>query len=764
MTKQYSSPIARFLSLAAISSLLLPAAPAQQQGTTPRPAQQGAAQQTAPPPPQQNDNIIDLKRTPPPPPPQQPTKTSKNSIKVNTDLVLIDAIVTDKDGKIIKGLTAENFQLTEEGKPQKLDKVDFSDVEKIETAEKEDSTPIVVGLKTANNPETLRPVVMNHRMIVLFFDMTSLQPEELLRSTNAAVKFIKEQMTAADLVSIVSFGTQFRINSDFTNDKDELQHAVMSLVPGKESGLASVAGAATDAVTEDTGAAFSADETEFNIFNTDNKLYAIEALANLLGGIPGRKSVLQFTGGITQTGEDNRSQLQAVTNAANKNNVSLYQMDSRGMVAETPGGDASTGMASGRGSFNGAAVFQQTQSRQDSRDTLSTLAQDTGGKAFFDVGDFTEVFKKVQDDSAGVYNLAYYSTNTARDGRYRAVKVKLVNVPAGATIKHREGYYGPKDWGIFTTEDREKQLDEAMGSEMARSELPIALDTGVFRLSPTQIYVPISAKLSSSALQWAEKSGRHEARFDFLYEIREVTTKRVVGSQRETTTIRLDTDRFQQVAQQSIVYQGGIQLGPGHYKLKFLARESETGRMGTFEQDLLLLPPQVDRLQLSSVLLSSQLSEIPKASEVQKKSLGIDAKMKDSPLDVGGQRIVPSVTRVFTSSQTLYVFFQAYAPAKSDPSTLRAGLVFFVNGRRYDDTPVVEPAEVDAKTHTASFRISLPLDKLPQGRYTVQAVVIEAGGTQSAFGRNYFALRKPVVAAPAAAPAAPGGPANPGSR
>src|SRR5208282_2444203 len=144
----------------------------------------------------------------------------------------------------------------------------------------------------------------------------------------------------------------------------------------------------------------------------------------------------------------------------------------------------------------------------------------------------------------------------------------------------------------------------------------------------------------------------------------------------------------------------------------------------------------------------------------RKKTLGGDAKMKTSPLDVGGERIVPSVTRVFTSQQTLYVFFQAYAPQGADPENARAGLVFFVNGKRYDETGIVEPAEVDAKTRTASFRLSLPLEKLPTGRYTVQAVVVEAGGTQSAFGRNYFALRKPAASTPAATPAA--GPATPG--
>jgi VWFA-related protein len=758
MKTSHDSPILRFLALLTIAGMLLPAAPAQQQGST----QQGSGQQQTPPPAQKNDNVIDIRQMPPPPPPEQP-KAKKAGTVVYTDLVQIDAVVMDKDGNLIKGLTSANFQIVEDGKAQKLDKLDYFDVEKMETAEKENNEPIIISLKSSLDKEKLRPIVLDHRMMVLFFDLTSLQPEDLLRATDAALKFVNEQMTTADLVSVVSFGTQFRINSDFTNDKKGLLAAIKSLIPGKDSMLSTQASSANDTVTEDTGSAFSADDTEFNIFNTDNKLYAVEALANLLGSIPGRKSVLQFTGGITQTGEDNRSQLQSATNAANKNNVSLYQVDTRGLLTETPGGDASAGMASGRSAFQGAAVFQQTQSRQDSRETLSTLAQDTGGKLFADEGDFTKIFKQVQDESTGYYMLNYYSTNAVRDGRYRGVKVKLVNVPAGAKIKHREGYYGPKEWGIFSTQDREKQLDDAMGSEVARVELPIALDTGDFRISTNQVYVPISVKLASSALQWAQKAGKHEAQFDFLYQVRETTTpqKRVVGYQRDTMTVKLDADRFQQVSQQAIVYQGGILLGPGKYKLKFLARENETGRMGTFEQDIVLTPAQANKLELSSVLLSSQLAEVSKNPEIQKRTLGGDARMNTSPLDVGGQRIVPSVTRVFTSQQTLYVFFQAYSPQNADPAALRAGLVFFVNGRRYDETALVEHSGTDPKTRTASFRISLPLEKLPTGRYTVQAVVVQAGGTQAAFGRNYFALRKPVTATPTAQ-ASPAGPASPG--
>jgi hypothetical protein len=160
-------------------------------------------------------------------------------------------------------------------------------------------------------------------------------------------------------------------------------------------------------------------------------------------------------------------------------------------------------------------------------------------------------------------------------------------------------------------------------------------------------------------------------------------------------------------------------------------------------------------MQLSSVVLSSQLVEVQKSPEVQTKAFAPDAKLRELPLDVGGERIIPSVTRVFTNPQTLYIFFQAYVPDKIDLHQLRAGLDFFRNGALVSQTPIVAPAQVDEKTRTASFRISLPLSTVGIGRYTVQAVVVEAGGAQAAFGRDYFALRPPILAAPAT-PAASG--------
>jgi VWFA-related protein len=762
----------RLLAISAASALLLSAAIARQQSG------QQSSQQSQ----QQGDTQVIPQRSTlppvPPPPPQRnvPNAVGSKKIVTQVDMVQIDAVVTDKDGKLIKGLKPENFEMMEEGKIQKLEAADYYDTEKIETATNGDAEPIVIDLETANDPEKLRPIVRDHRLIVLFFDTTSLNPEDLIRSTDAANNYIKKQMTPADLVSVIMFGTTFKVLASFTNDHEALTKAVTSLIPGKEAMLAGLSTTATDAVSQDDQSAATADDTEFNIFNTDNKLYAVQALCELLAGIPGKKSVLEFTSGVTQTGEENRSSLQAATDAANKANVSLYQADSRGLMTDAM--DASTGMSRGTSGFNGQTVMAVSNARHASRDTLYTLAADTGGRTFFDLNDFSGIFKTVQDDNIGYYLLSYYSTNTARDGRYRQVKVKLVGLSPGAKIKHRQGYFAPKEFGIFNSEDREKQLDNAMSSDAVMVELPVAVDTAQFRSLDGQFFVPVSAKIASSALQWAKKSGQHEAKFDFLYEFREIKSKKIAGVQRDTMTVQLDAVNFEALSQKSLVYQGGIMLGSGSYRLKFLVRDNSSGHIGTFEQNVNIYPARPNQLQLSTVMLSSQLvadtarvrgqgaRQGGTGQQIRRNTMGNNARVRTSPLDVNGQRIVPSVTRVFTSQQTLYVLFQAYAPPKTDPAALRAGLVFFRNGQRANDTALVEAADINPVTHAASFRLSLPLDKLATGNYTVQAVVVETGGTQAAFARNYFNLRK--AAAPAttttAAPASPGGLLNPDLR
>ena len=738
--------------LAGIAALWLLAGPLGAQNAPAPAAQSQAPAQAVPVNPRQG----------PPAPPKAPAR-SKATIRSTVNLVEIDVQVTDRNGKPVKGLTQSQFSVTEDGKAQKISTFEYNDIEQVETAGKGDEGPVTVPLGTVTTPEEIKAVVRDHRMIVLFFDLTSLEQDDLLRSTRAAQKYLDSQMTAADLVALVVFGNTLKVVANFTNDRALLKKAVDAIIPGHEAALAGLADAAAAAdgetvVSEDTGAAFTADDTEFNIFNTDRKLAAVEALCEILEGIPGKKSIIQFTSGITQTGEENRSELIAATNAANRSNVSIYTVDSRGLLTATPGGDASTGASGGNAMFTGATVISQSESRQDSRETLATLAGDTGGRSFFDTGDFGRVFQSVQSDTSGYYLVGYYSANAAADGAWRRVHVKIDMLPAGAKVRAREGYYAPKNFGVFTTEDRERQLEEAFKSDTPEVELPVAVETAQFRLNPVQVFVPISAKLAPSALQWAQKRGSRQTAFDFAAEVREAKSGRVVGALRDTITVKIDQEHFSDIQQHALVYQGGIILAPGEYKLKFLARENESGRLGTFEDKLSIAPPRFDRLQASSLLLSSQVEALQNTAQIKTQAYAQDAKLKSSPLDVGGERIVPSVTRLFTGDQTLYVFFQAYAPPNADADSLRAGLVFFRNGLRLSDTPMVAPTEYDEKTRTASFRLSLPLASLTAGRYTVQAIVVDAGTSYAAFARNYFVLKP--TAKPAASAAVPSPPAD----
>ncbi len=168
--------------------------------------------------------------------------------------------------------------------------------------------------------------------------------------------------------------------------------------------------------------------------------------------------------------------------------------------------------------------------------TLATLAGDTGGRSFFDTGDFGKVFSSVQNDTSGYYLVGYYSTDNSQDGAWRRIHVKIDGLPPGAHIRTREGYYGPKNFGVFTTEDRERQLEDAFKSSDPAVELPVAVETAQFRLEGNQIFVPIAAKLAPSALQWAQKRGSHQTAFDFAAEVRDAKTNRVVGALRDTVT------------------------------------------------------------------------------------------------------------------------------------------------------------------------------------------------------------------------------------
>jgi VWFA-related protein len=555
-----------------------------------------------------------------------------------------------------------------------------------------------------------------------------MEPDETERTLKAVGNYIDKQMSPADLVAIVTLGDSMQVAQDFTSDRNTLRKAVAKINGNEGQGFE--AGSTGDSTTgSDTGAQFTTDDTEYNIFNSDRRLIAISSLAQSLSRFQQKKSVLYFSGGLQQTGVENQSQLRAAINAAVRANVSLYAVDSRGLQALPPGGDSTKGSLRGVGAYSGAAVQSDLDSNFSSQETLATLSSDTGGKAFLDSNDFSPAFRRVQNDTSSYYLIGYRSTNKTMDGKYRHINVKLNR--KDVKLEYRAGYYGPRDFAHSNKQDREQQLEDELTAELPRTEIPVYLETAYFRMTDDRYYVPVSILVPASAIPVrGGNADKTTAVLDILGLVREAGTKFPVGNVRDTVKIGIDAQGG--TTRRNVQYSTGFNLPPGKYQLKFVLRDNQDGRIGTFETTLTVPDLRKAPLKMSSVILSSQLG--PAGKEMK------------NPLVREGKEIVPNLGHVFSNGQNMTVFFEVYDPAKAKAADGRSGvhvlaaLQFFSGNVKVFETPLVEVKSVSAPDRkAASFQLDVPLSDLKPGWYTCQLSVIDDASGLFAFPR--FAMR-----------------------
>ena len=679
------------------------------------------------------------------------TKT-QTVISTTTQLVVVDVSLKDKNGNPAKGLKASDFIVSEDGKKQDVKICEYQELEetiaptpvpakKVEAAvAKSDDKPAQPAVKslTANQIAPSKPGEVKYkdrRLLVMFFDMTSMPIQDQIRAQTAAQKFLKTQMQPSDLMAIMTFASDLQVKQDFTDDKDALQKIIKGLTIGEGSDFA-VDGSTGADNEEDTGAAYTADDTEFNIFNTDRKLSALESAARMLGGLPEKKALVYFASGVSKTGVDNEAQLRATINAAIRNNVSFYPIDARGLQASAPLGDATKASPGGAGMYSGSSARSQQASQQGSQETLYTLAADTGGKALLDNNDLAMGIQQAQKDISSYYILGYYSTNDKLDGRYRKIKVEVAPQLAARYSKpdHRPGYYANKEFGKFTSSDKERQLAEALMLGDPITDLSIALEVDYFRLARDRYFVPITVKLPGSELELARSSGGESTKLDFIGEVRDAKGA-VQGNVRDYQDIKLKGDNVGQLSKRTLAYDTGFTLPPGTYTLKFLTRENTTGKMGTFETKFTIpdLTTDVKHVPISSVVLSSQRQDMSQAlatAERDKKLLA------QNPLIEGGTKLIPSVTRVFKKEQDMYIFLHAYEPEAQTTQPLVASVSFYRGKvKAFETAPLEIKDGLDPKSKALPVRFSVPLGKLQPGRYTCQVSVLDPQAQKFSFWR-----------------------------
>ncbi len=343
------------------------------------------------------------------------------TFRIETNIVTVNVTVLDKDGKPIENLKKEDFELYEDGKLQKLQAVDFQKLQSNILPPVSPNDTLVPPAPKTFNPDAdkaaartnLLTKFQDRRLIVLLFDFSSMQPAEQARARDAAIKFLKAQMTSSDSVSVMVYSSSLKTIQDFTSDRDLLIKLIDKFRLGESSENASVADEGSD--SQDASGQFVADETEFNIFNADLKLAALEDAARTLGQYPEKKALVYISSGIQKNGVDNQSQLRATVNTAIRNNVAFYPIDARGLSALVPGGDATTSGGFGNEIASGSTQASNRNNFQNQQETLATLALDTGGKALLDSNDLSEGIRQVQKDFNSYYVLSY--VRTASTGR-----------------------------------------------------------------------------------------------------------------------------------------------------------------------------------------------------------------------------------------------------------------------------------------------------------------------------------------------------------
>ena len=546
-------------------------------------------------------------------------------------------------------------------------------------------------------------------------------------------------MTAADRVAILRYsGGSVDVLQDFTDDRNRLLSIIQTMIVGEGQGYGE---SASDAGTSDIGSAFGQDDSEFNIFNTDRQLAALQTAAKMLSQLSEKKLLVYFASGLRLNGLDNQAQLHATIDSAIRAGVSFWPIDARGLVAQAPLGDATQGSQGNIGMYSGAAALALTGNFQQSQDTLYALAGDTGGKALLDYNDLAKGIVQAQDSVSSYYIIGYYTSLTTQDGKFRRIKISL-NGNLSANLDYRQGYYAGKTFNKFTAADKERQLEDALMLEDPITDLTIAMEVDYFQLNRAEYFVPIIVKIPGRELALAKRGGAEHTLIDFIGEIKD-SYGSTVTNVRDKVNIKLTDATALELAKRPIEYDAGFTILPGKYSIKFLARDDETGRIGTYETTFVIpnLNKEEKRIPISSVVLSSQRIELKDALYNAIKAK--DREESANPLVQDGQKLIPSVTRVFSKSRDMYIYLQAYEPAAASTQPLVAYVSFYrAQTKAFETQPLEVTAGMNNRLKTMPLNFSIAIKQLPPGDYNCQVTVLDPTGQKAAF------WRAPVVLVP----------------
>ncbi len=547
------------------------------------------------------------------------TRPGQDVVRINTQLVQVDVVVTDKKGKHVEDLTEDDFELLVDGKKQQL--THFSHVSlpavKREPPAKKSAERVIASESMPTRqiaPEDVR------RTIAFVVDDMGLSPPSMALARETLKTFVKEQMQEGDLVAIIRTGSGLGMLEQFTSDKRILYTAIERLVWNPlsrdmmptfadTSGADEMDAAQADEQAEQQAVADSFADFQETSFTTGT-LGATSFVVRGLRNFPGRKSVILLSDGFrinSKNNNDNSTEqvmqsLQNLVEIANRSSVVIYSIDAKGLQPYMPGANVG-------GRPSASAHSDALQTAQEALEGLNFLSQQTGGFTVVNTNDLNIGIDEALYDQQSYYLIGFDPDNDKFDQRRHSIKVN-VNRP-GLKVRTRSGFYGvsdgePGNEPPAAPKTRGSQILSALFAPMGARDLSLRITPYFFNSSKegplvrTLFHIDCSKLTFKDGLDGKKQLNVELAAFVFDEE----------GAPADFTSRRLalnfDEKRYREVLAEGLAYRADFQLKkPGAYQFRAVLRDEETGRTGSAGQFIRMPDLSKNRLALSGLIMTT---------------------------------------------------------------------------------------------------------------------------------------------------------------
>jgi len=645
---------------------------------------------------------------------QQPPAPQPPTFKVEVDYVEVDALVTDERGTFVRDLKKEDFQILEDGKPQTITTFSIIDIP-TERANRPlfASQPIEPDVKTNAQP-------FDGRVYVMVLDDLHTTFGRTLRVKATAKQFIQRHLGANDLMAVVHTSGPSDASQEFTGNK-RLLLAAVDRVMGRK--LQSPTVTRTDEYyrQQSLGMRQAGDRVNDPIeaergFNAKSTLRSLKNVADWFGSVRGRRKTILFISegidyDITDVFNNNSASMildetRDTIAAATKSNVSIYGIDPRGL---TDLGDESievqsfpddTSLGIGPSSFR--------REIQLSQDSLRVLSDETGGFAVVNKNDFSTAYDRLVRDNSSYYVLAYYPPNPKRDGRFHRIDVRVTR-PGLIVARTRRGYVNPrgKAPAVPTTTSAANQ-PSAEVRDALNSPLPVSGLTMHVFAAPFKGTAPNASVLLGAEIRGRDLKLDANDKVELSY-LAVDTQGKVRGGSTDSLTLNFRPETKSRVEQTGVRILSRVDIPPGRYQVRFAARDSGAGSIGSVLYDLEVPDFYKGPLVMSGLVLTSMAGAADLTAKPDEQLKGV----------LPGP---PVALRTFPQNDEIVLFAEVYDNDATSPHKvdITATITSDEGKVMYKTDEERSSADLQGKRGGYGYTTEIPMKDLPVGLYVLK--------------------------------------------